>query len=195
MLSNGVDPLGLSYDDYSGNLTKLSSTDLKFIRNYYTGGGDNTLSYFGLQSAMEAEVVSQGIIGRFTEQTDVSARGLAESYQYNGTFTNTFSNSYNFIDVAFSLGHGSLSGSFSGTMSTHMFQDNPRILGYTWSGTVTLNFSDSFTDPMSIIESFYGSSNSPNAPEWLVDLANLGGTPYDITGTWQVNISGNGIIE
>jgi RHS repeat-associated protein len=191
----GVDPQGLSFADYSDNLTKLRPVDITFLNVYYSGGGNKTLSYFGLQSAMEAEVVSQGIISRFTKQTDAVARGLAQRYQHTGSFTNSFSNSYNFVDVAYSLGNGALSGSFSGNMTTYHLQDNPNILTYGWSGVVTLNFSDSFTDPLSIIEKQYGSSSSPDAPSWLVSLANLGGTPYSVTGTWQVSISGSGIIE
>ena len=66
---------------------------------------------------------------------------------------------------------------------------------YSWSGTVTLTFSDEFTDPLSIIEHTYGSSTSPNAPDWLVSIANLGGDGFHVGEVWEVTMSGGGIIE
>ena len=47
------------------------------------------------------------------------------------------------------------------------------------------------TDPLSVIQFLYGDSSSPNAPSWLRAAANLGGTPFDINGSWTWDYSGS----
>jgi hypothetical protein len=52
-----------------------------------------------------------------------------------------------------------------------------------------------FTDPLSIIQTLYGSSSSPAAPDWLRDLTNVGGTPFMIIGSWTKDYTGSGEYE
>lgn len=59
-----------------------------------------------------------------------------------------------------------------------------------WSSDMKGKLTDSYTDPLSAIEYFYGSSNSPNAPSWLKAAANMGGTPFHISGEWSWAYSG-----
>ena len=188
-----TDPLGLSsFDDY--DLSQLSSKDYGFVKHFYTGDGASvTLSQMGVFSAIKKEIDKQGILDRFKKQTDDVARGMAERFDYNGPFSNSFNNSYNFNDASYSIGSAVLSGAFSGNMTTYLLDDGKKM--YSWSGTVTLTFSDEFTDPLSIIEHTYGSSTSPNAPDWLVSIANLGGDGFHVGEVWEVTMSGGGIIE
>lgn len=76
-------------------------------------------------------------------------------------------------------------GFFDGTVSLVETLDNGMAL-YSYSGNATINFLDTFTDPLSVIEYIYGSSTSPDVPSWLLAAANVGGMPYDIYGgfTW-----------
>ena len=62
---------------------------------------------------------------------------------------------------------------------------------YSYSGKATIQFSDTFTDPLSVIEMMYGSSTSEQAPDWLATAANLGGTPFEIQGSYLSAYSGS----
>ncbi len=189
-----VDPLGLSdsFDDY--NLSKLSPSDYGFVKHFYTGNGVGvTLSQMGIFSAIQTEIEKQKILDRFQTQIDEVAHGMAERFDYNGPFSKSFINSYNFIDASYSIGDAVLSGTFSGNMTTYLLEDGTKM--YSWSGTTTLTFSDEFTDPLGVIELVYGSSTSPDAPDWLASLANLGGQGFHVGEEWSITMSGGGIIE
>ena len=62
---------------------------------------------------------------------------------------------------------------------------------YSYSGKATIQFSDTFTDPLSVIEMMYGSSTSEQATEWLVTAMNLGGTSFKIEGSYSWSYSGS----
>ena len=49
---------------------------------------------------------------------------------------------------------------------------------YSYSGKAKIKFSDTFTDPLSVIEIMYGSSTSEQVADWLATVANLGGIPF-----------------
>lgn len=150
----------------------------------------------GVFSDIKKEIDKQGILDRFKKQTGDVARSIAERtdlFPFGGHFSNSFRNSYDFGNASYSIGKATLSGVFSGNISTYLLEDGEKMYG--WSGTVTLTFSDEFTDPLSIIEFVYGSSTSPTAPDWLVSIANLGGDSFHVGEVWEITISGTGIIE
>lgn len=157
--------------------------DLNFVEHFYFGNSRAVnLSEAGLSSAVENSAINKGIKSRFGDQILMAAEQTAPA---TGDFRQTFANSYNFGDVRFSIGNASMYGFFDGTVSLVETLDNGMAL-YSYSGNATINFLDTFTDPLSVIEYIYGSSTSPDVPSWLLAAANVGGKPYDIYGsfTW-----------
>ena len=147
----------------------------------------------GIFSAIQDEIRKQKILDRFHAQIARVAYGMAERFNYNGPLSKSFINSYDFIDASYSIGNAVLSGTFSGNMTTYWLEDGIKI--YSWSGTVTLTFSDDFTDPLGVIQFVYGSSTSPDAPDWLISITNLGGDRFHVGEVWSIKMSGRGIIE
>lgn len=157
--------------------------DLNFVEHFYFGNSRAVnLSETGLSSAVENSAINKGIKSRFGDQILMAAEQTAPA---TGDFRQTFANSYNFGDVCFSIRNASMYGFFDGTVSLVETLDNGMAL-YSYSGNATINFLDTFTDPLSVIEYIYGSSTSPDVPSWLLAAANVGGMPYDIYGgfTW-----------
>ncbi len=181
---SGFDPNGLAW----GNIA--------FIYHFYTGeGNDVQLSTAGLlQEVIDvAERSPSGGAYRFENQIRSTA---SQSYTTGATtFSDSFSNSYSFSSVLLAFGAGVLDGNVTGTYGTP--NTNPitgeRYVGYTAIGTI--NYTDDFTDPSSLIEALYGSSSSPSAPSWLAAAAQFGGTPYKINGSWSINVGGEFLIE
>ena len=170
-LTMGVDVMGTAWGD------------LNFVEHFYFGNSRAVnLSEAGLSSAVENSAINKGIQSRFGDQILMAAEQTAPT---TGDFRQTFANSYNFGDVRFSIGNASMYGFFDGTVSLVETLDNGMAL-YSYSGNATINFLDTFTDPLSVIEYIYGSSTSPDVPSWLLAVANVGGKPYDIYGsfTW-----------
>lgn len=131
---------------------------------------------------------------------DAQARA-DDNHGYSGNLTNSFSNSYDFGGVIYSLGSATLSGSFSGVMTS---TPNPNGIGGTFvyneggslAGDLTvITFLDTFTDPLGVVQAITGSSNPPGAPSWWENLANVGGSPYSISGEWTQNYNGSGTYE
>ena len=172
----GIDPLGLSW----------GVTD--FLWHYYFGNGSTvTLSELGLDSAIKSHAeTTLGVKGRFGDQIESEA---IETAPTEGSFSKAFVNAYSFGAVSYCIGGATLSGEFNGTLNKGKEHDDGKS-DYYYSGSATINFSDDFTDPLSIIEYFYGSSDSPNAPSWLKTAANMGGTPFHISGGWTWSYSG-----
>ena len=67
-----------------------------------------------------------------------------------------------------------MSGAFKGTLTAGETFDDGKTM-YSYSGNAAIKFSDTFTDPLSVIEMLYGSSTSQQAPDWLVTAMNFGG--------------------
>jgi hypothetical protein len=179
----GLDPLGLTATQWG---------TLSFLEHFYNGGGDPvSLSSMGFLSAVKTEAGAQEITKRFEDQILAAGKGKAPS---TGTFTETFNNSYDFGDVHYVFGSGTLSGSYVGNLSLQGSYDD--YDEYSYSGSAFYSFDDTFSDPFDLIELLYDISNptvNDGAPQWLVDMFNLGGTPFDIFGDWNENV--NGIFE
>ena len=174
---SGIDPNGLAW------------SNVDFIKHFYKGGGASVdLGTIGLLPGVRnvAEKGPSGGAYKFEKQIEVTAEGITKPF--NGLFDDSFSNTYSFKKVCFSLGSGVLSGVFVGDMSSTAYTDGRNGGTYAYHGLGTIRYSDSFTDPTSVIEYLYGSSTG--GPSWLKAIANGGGTPFQITGKWNMTFSG-----
>lgn len=199
-----VDPSGFpdgannriySTDPVNGfDSTGQSWTDADFLYWFYAGGGQSVnIDSIGLLESVQNLANAEGIggVAKFKEQIAGTAKSKAP---YNGTLTDSFNKSYPFGSIVWAMGGGVLSGTFSGNMSSTWNQDGNGGT-YSYSGKANINYSDTFEDPVGVIEHIYGSSSSPNAPDWLKNIGNLGGTPYSIVGVWNVTTSGQGAFK
>lgn len=151
--------------------------DLKFVRHFYFGDGKAVkLRDIGLFNKVKAHS-DKVAISKFKNQIEAEAKSTS-GYK----FTVSFKNAYDFKPVVYSLGGCTLIGKFNGGVCPWI-GTSPQE--YWVEGEITVSFSDQFTDPLSIIERLYGSSDSPEAPEWLRNAANLGGKAYSITDQWS----------
>ena len=160
--------------------------NIDFAYHFYFGNGaSKTLSEIGLLEAVKAESNKLAIdrAGGFKDQIRNKAREVKE-----GAVVLKFENSYSFSNVKFALGSGVLKGDFTGT-STSVLEGK-----YFVSGKISIAYSDRFTDPISVIEYLYGSSDSPDAPDWVKKIGELGGTAYDTTDQWQDDFSSDVLL-
>lgn len=137
--------------------------DLDFVAHYYYGGGRTlTLSEIGqLREIAEYYAYSTGTEGAFRRLSGQIAHEARKAQ--SSAFSFDFNRSYNFGDIEFSHGRGSVSGIFSGVVTSA----NPMLY---ITGRSRFSFFDSFRDP--------------------VDLTfEVGGTPYDITGEWTASFA------
>jgi hypothetical protein len=99
----------------------------------------------------------------------------------NGKFQYKTENSYNFQNVSFSLGNTTIKTTTKGFIE----RENEKV---NISGTITFQLTDEFTDPLSLRE-----INKKTSAMNKVDSKNmwteLGGTPYQIIGTWQIPLA------
>ncbi len=134
----------------------------EFVSHYFADGRAVTLEEIGhLREIAEQYAYADGAQGSFRRlsgQISDAARenGAGELYV-------PFNNTYQFGDVAFSHGRGTVSGSFLGTVEYH--DDMLRI-----TGESNFEFADEFADPLDM-------NFEP------------GGIPYHISGTWRASFS------
>jgi len=162
-------------------------SDIDFVRHFYfEKGAAKNLADIGLLSEVKAESGKLAIdrSGGFKDQIRSEVQRIKE-----GDLEKNFKNSYSFSSVRFSMGSGVLNGKFEGKCSLVLADKSY------FSGKITVSYSDRFEDPLSVIEQLYGSSSSPNAPEWVRNLGNVGGAPYNITGQWTEDFSGDVILS
>ena len=171
----GIDRMGLAWNS------------LDFVSHYYFGSGDVTLTDIELQEQVIASANNKGVQDRLADQIDATAANLP--WSYCGEFTYVFYNAYNFSDVSFAMGSGSLAGIYRGAISSQLNGS------YLYTGSMAVDYFDVFIDPLSVIEFLYGSSTSANAPLWVAGLANFGGSAYLVTGNWNWSFSGGGQRE
>ena len=143
--------------------------DTDFVAHYYYGGGQTvTLAEIGHLP----EIVEQysyldagiGALRRLSNQIANEARSVID-----GPFDLPFGNAYEFGDVEFSHGGGTVSGFFDGHTSLH-----GRILRLV--GRSQFHFTDRFEDPVGLgIE--------------------LGGTPYAIEGRWAATFQAEVFLD
>jgi Phage Mu protein F like protein len=135
--------------------------DVDFVAHYYYGAGVGiTLSEIGhLQEIIEQYAYRDGKEGAYRRLSNQIADAAREAV--SGNFHYDFELPYDFGDVEFSHGFGTVSGLFVGTVSL-----DGNILRI--AGKTDFSFTDEFKDPAGMgIE--------------------LGGTPYGITGGWSAN--------
>jgi len=147
---------------------------VNFVEHFYKGKGRAvSLSEIGLLS----DVISHArsiIFKRVEKQIEKKVKTIG-----NGIFTDSFSRSYNFGSVSFSLGNSTVKGHIQG---------NVRKLGKALSveAQVEYLFFDQFTDPVSIRQYLTGTSLTNKVDSYT----EMGGTAYDIVGRWLTKVTG-----
>ena len=160
--------------------------NIDFAYHFYFGNAEKkTLTEIGLLAEVKAESGKLSIdrSGGFKDQIRNEARKVKE-----GDVNLSFERSYSFLAVRYALGGSVLHGKFKGTCTSVL--ENK----YYVSGTTQIEYTDTFTDPLSVIEEVYGSSSSPDAPDWVKKAADLGGTVYEITGSWEEEFSSDVLL-
>jgi hypothetical protein len=168
---------------------------VEFLYHYYFGNGKPVLLRdMGLLDAVQqlADSSPNGGAFRFGEQIAQTASRITKPY--NGTFTDSFNRSYDFGNILWVMGGGVLTGAFRGTIISKSIDSNS-IGTYSYSGDAGITFTDVFTDPLGIIQTLYGTSDSPNAPSWLKAAAEVGGTEFGYYDTWTKQYAGGGTYE
>lgn len=153
---------------YHDITTDLSSppyrwTDIDFVAHYYYGDGLAVdLREIGhLSQIVEQYAWNDGAEGAFRRLADQIAEEGRNAT--NDTFSFDFRGSYEFGDVEFSHGGGTVDGIFCGTVEKRGDMLEIR-------GTSEFSFTDEFIDPLDIgIE--------------------VGGTPYSISGNWSADFT------
>ncbi len=159
-VTNGVDPLGL--------WTEIDS----LLRDYYYGGNGASLNTdaLGITGLILTQIMNLGIIGRVEDQINEMLEGIIQSESNDSGFwfdSYTTSDAYDFSPATWSLGDGVVATStffeyewFTSTI------DSKKYRYIEWSGSLTIEYSDTYADPFEIgIEP--------------------GGTPYDYYHTWS----------
>ncbi|MFA5592715.1 MAG: peptidoglycan-binding protein [Micavibrio sp.] len=169
-------------------------TNMDFVSHFYFGGGQGkTLTEIGFLNAV-IDHAKKTMFENVLQQVAEKAKNTQE-----GVFTGSWSNSYPFGDVIFSLGGVTIKGRFGGTVKK---EDNILII----DAQAEYEFSDTFTDPLNKRQKKIGSSALEDIPYDFSKLwwnpGNLGaayfaadteymGTPYEITGHWKTKITGS----
>lgn len=168
-------------------------TNMDFVSHFYFGGGqEKTLTEIGFLSAV-VDHAKKTMFENVLKQVAERAKNTQE-----GVFTGSWSNSYPFGDVIFSLGGVTIKGRFGGTVKK---EDKILII----DAQAEYEFSDTFTDPLNKRQDKIGASALEDIPydftkPWW-NPGNLGaayfaadteymGTPYEITGHWKTKIIG-----
>ena len=135
--------------------------DLDFVSHYYYGGGVAiTLAEIGhLREIVEQYAYNDGDEGAYRRLSDQIADKAREIG--TGSVTHDFRQPYDFGDVEFSHGNGTVSGVFIGTS----LQDGNLLK---IQGETQFYFTDDFEDPVSL-------------------GVELGGDPYHISGEWSAS--------
>jgi RHS repeat-associated protein len=173
----------------------LAWGNLDFLWHFYFGlGAPVTLSAIGHLDNVKNLSNSEPNGGAFRFGKQIAKRASEIPQPYNGTFSDSFSNTYDFCSIVWAMGGGTLSGTYEGTMTS---TPNSNGLGgtYSYSGIGNLFYRDIFTDSLDLIQRMYGNSNAPEVPTWLVNAANLGGTPFVIYGGWHQTYKDGGTYE
>ena len=161
------------------------------IHFYFGGGRTINLKDANLLRAVQ-NFYHKNYFIRFKQQISDKAILINE-----GSFSDSFINSYNFRPVSFFLGNSTISGRFNGNVS-NSGNDTRHI-----KGKIYFEYSDEFVDPLDIKEimiklctKYFGVSRkiATLIVTYILDNRqlfdyNLGGTPYNIIGQWQENVS------
>ena len=153
----------------------------RFLYHFYTGGGATvTLDQIGLLQDVQQEANRLSIdrSDGFKYQIRQEVRRVQD-----GTVRLSFDQSYHFGSVRWVMGGGKLAGDFNG-QCVRMDKVSK------FSGVIDVEYSDKFDDALNLVETLYGSSDSPRAPRWLRNLSNAGGRSFRIIGRWRENYQG-----
>ena len=160
--------------------------DIDFVRHFYLGEGKSvTLREIGLIDEVKSHAELKAI-KKFRKQIEEKGKN-----SISNNFKATFHRSYDFRPVVYSLGGCNLKGSFRGGVCPYI-GSSPKMF---WiEGVIRIRFKDTFTDPLSVIEKLYGSSDSPKAPTWLKELMDIGGKRYLVRDSWQKKYKNEKVI-
>lgn len=156
-----------------------------------------------LQGVKDSARSSGGAILQFA--ADISGNAADLIKPYSGDFSLGFGPRFdNYSSACWPLGRASLTGSFTGNMTSTPYSSGGGGI-YSYNGSATVSFDDTFSDPYNILERLYGNSNTTDAPQWLQNAANgvylpgspwyVQGTPFSIVGNWTESFSGGGTYE
>jgi len=189
---SGLDPNGLAW------------SPIDYVVHFLTGGGQAVgLSNIGyLQGVKDVARGPTGAVTNFGNQIKSYAENMIKPY--SGEFHDSFTNTYNFSSVSWPMGDGTLTGYFQGQMTSTPNSDGNGG-NYSYLGTATISYFDTFTDPYDIVQGLQ--QMGVNVPDLLKDVANiviiptpgvplvLQGTPFDILGNWTEQFTGGGPYE
>ena len=156
-----------------------------YVIHYFTQSGRPvTLSEIGhlngIKSAFHGGPETGGY--RFGNQLDAKAQSWAP---FNGTLPQVTVNTYDFADVSWPIRRATVVGSIAAEMQSSDPDSNGRG---TWSyaGTAAFQFSDLFSDPLSVIQAFGGYDALPSGirGDIIKAVADGVGTAFTITGSW-----------
>jgi len=186
--TSGLDPNGLAWDSWD------------FLNWFYTGEGQTVnLADIGLLNSVRAVAMANDLNGcayRFGLQI---AGNVKKIVPYSTSIHDSFKKSYEFGEIAWAMGGGTLQGSFRGDI-TFDPPKNPGSGGkvpYSYSGSAEIYYSDVFTDPYDILE-YLKIKNPSGFQEFLANNPffwnpwNDIGVPYNIFGSWTQEYKGNG---
>lgn len=121
-------------------------------------------------------------LGAFISQIENKAKTQPDGY-----LADTFNATYDFLPTLTALGHANMTGKFQGEVVS--VSDGQRFL----IGEASFEFYDRFKDPLSVAEIYSDARNliagdfsEADLSETFKEIANLGGTPFDITGGWEM---------
>lgn len=176
--NSGVDSNGLAW------------SDIDFVKHFYEGNGATVYLWdTGLLDRVREASWDNPTGGAFKFDLQIEQTIHEVIKPYNGAVYDSFENSYSFNSVLYSLGSATLSGAFAANMVSTPYTDGRSGGFYSYQGLGGIRFEDEFTDPTSVIEYLYGSSSG--GPSWLRDLTNIGGTPFRITGKFDMYFNGS----
>lgn len=189
---SGLDPNGLAW------------SPIDYVVHFLIGGGQAVgLSDIGyLQGVKDVARGPTGAVTNFGNQINSYAENIIKPY--SGEFHDSFTNTYNFSSVSWPMGDGTLTGYFQGQKTSTPNSDGNGGT-YSYLGTATISYFDTFTDPYDIVQGLQ--QMGVNVPNLLKNVANiviiptpgeplvLQGTPFDILGNWTEQFTGGGPYE
>ena len=179
-------------------ITHSRQADLKQYAGFYVPGGGcdvrDFAEHFFFGRGRSVTLAKIGLLDLIKRAASIESIDRSDGFKYQiknevrrvrqGNVRLTFRQGYDFDLYHYAMGGGVLEGVFTGQCA--VINDNMSR----FSGIIDVQYGDIAEDLLSLVEEIYGSSNSPDAPQWVRNLSNLGGTPFRITGSWQEPFSG-----
>lgn len=157
--------------------------NLEMSAYFYVGGGvPRTLESIG-HFELIRDYYTENYLQRFIDQIREKAASTPD-----GEMNYDIHNVYSFYDILYSYRNSTMSAQFSGTITTLPLGQR------SISGTATFQFYDEFKDPLEFRQIWVGFLNvsglseGATEKEWEMAWAELGGSPYSISGNWTMVI-------